>query len=49
MTGVQTCALPISVYNEAQFTLEPYLEVSDAQEKIAAKSLLEALKAMAVA
>ena len=38
-----------SVYNEAQFTLEPYLEVSDAQEKIAAKSLLEALKAMAVA
>ena len=38
-----------SVYNEAQFTLEPYLEVADAQEKIAAKSLLEALKAMAVA
>ena len=35
-----------SVYNEAQFTLEPYLEVADAHEKSAAKSLLDALKAM---
>jgi hypothetical protein len=38
-----------SVYNEAQFTLEPYLEVADADEKRAAQSLLDALKAMAAA
>ena len=38
-----------SVYNEAQFTLEPYLESAEAGEKSAALGLLEALKAMAAA
>ena len=38
-----------SVYNEAQFTLVPYLDVAGAEEKRAAHSLLDALKAMTAA
>ncbi|MBH2042030.1 MAG: CHAT domain-containing protein [Comamonadaceae bacterium] len=38
-----------SVYNEAQFTLEPYLAMAGAAEKHAAQSLLETLKALATA
>ena len=38
-----------SVYNEAQFTLEPYLSVASEDEKRAAHSLLDALKAMTAA
>ena len=36
-----------SVYNEAQFTLLPYLEMAAPAEKLAAQSLLDALKEMA--
>ena len=38
-----------SVYNEAQFTLEPDLSVASEDEKRAAHSLLDALKAMTAA
>ena len=48
-TRVPSLVMWDSVYNEAQFTLEPYLEMADAAEKRAAQGLLEALKAMAVA
>ena len=46
-TRVPSLVMWDSVYNEAQFTLEPYLEMADAAEKRAAQGLLEALKAMA--
>ena len=36
-----------SVYNEAQFTLVPYLDCASAAEQRAAQSLLEALKGLA--
>ena len=36
-----------SIYNEAQFTLMPYLEMADAAERRAAQSLLDALKGLA--
>jgi hypothetical protein len=36
-----------SVYNEAQFTLMPYLDFASAAEKRAAQSLLDVLKALA--
>lgn len=38
-----------SVYNEAQFTLEPYIAMARGAEKDAARSLLDALKAVALA
>lgn len=38
-----------SVYNEAQFTLEPYLSMAGAAEKRAAQDLLDMLKEMATA
>jgi len=38
-----------SVYNEAQFTLTPYLELASGAEQRAAHELLEALKALAAA
>ena len=37
------------VYNEAQFTLLPYLQMASAAEKHAAQNLLDALKEMAAA
>ena len=36
-----------SVYNEAQFTLLPYIEMAAPAEKLAAQSLLDALKGLA--
>ena len=36
-----------SIYNEAQFTLEPYLLVAGTTEQHAAQSLLDTLKALA--
>ena len=36
-----------SVYNEAQFTLLPYIEMATPAEKLAAQSLLDALKGLA--
>ena len=38
-----------SVYNEAQFILEPYIAMAGVAERRAAQKLLDALKAMAVA
>jgi uncharacterized protein YaaQ len=38
-----------SVYNEAQFTLEPYMAMASVAERRAAQKLVDALKAMATA
>ena len=37
-----------SVYNESQFTLEPYLVMASAAEKQAAQRLMESLKELAM-
>jgi hypothetical protein len=36
-----------SVYNEAQFTLEPYIAMAGAAERRAAQKILDALQTMA--